>query len=165
MIRFENNLMRVLDAMDDAVNGALAEVAGELVSRTKRNIDMEHRVDTGRTKNSWRYRINRSKHEATIGSNYKNAIWDEMGTGEYAVNNDGRKGGWWIKVGFGGISKKKAEKYGWAKVVRDKDGNLKYVFTYGKKPTRAFFNAYTSYKNALIRTIEARIGRTMGWND
>ncbi len=122
MIQFENNLISVLGAMDNAINIALEECAGELEAQTKRNT----RVDTGRTKNSWRHVVDKEKHEAIIGSDYQNAIWEEFGTGEYALNNNGRKGGW---------------------CYRDSKGELH--FTRGKTASRAFYRAYVSLKSKV----------------
>ena len=115
--------------MDDRINAVLEECAGEIESQTKRNHDRY--VDTGKTKNSFEHKVVDSDHIAYIGSNYDNAIWEEFGTGEYALHGDGRKGGW---------------KY--------KDAKGDWHFTYGKKPRRAFWNAYNSLKAGIIKHIQ-----------
>lgn len=124
---FENFTVKVQGAIDDRINVALEECAGELESRVKRNT----RVDTGNTKNSWRHVVDTSKHEATVGSSLENAIWEEFGTGEHALGGNGRQGGW-----------------------RYKDAEGKWHFTRGKKPSRAFYNAYISLKSKLIKHIQ-----------
>ena len=123
----------------EEVKGLLAETAykvleeadGELESQVKRNT----RVDTGQTKNSWKHRVSGSvmagEYKVEVGSPLQNAIWEEFGTGEYALNGNGRKGGWFY-------------------VDEKGDGH----FTRGKKPSRAFFNAYSTSKNKLIRHIQ-----------
>ncbi len=126
-VKFTDNTLKVLEMMDDRINATLEECAGEIESQTKQNT----RVDTSKTKNSWRHVVDESNHEATIGSAEENAIWEEFGTGEYALKGNGRKGGW--------------------KYV-DEKGNGH--FTRGKTPTRAFWNAYNSLKNAIIKRIE-----------
>ena len=126
-VKFEDNLMKVLDAMDDRINATLEECAGELESQTKQNT----RVDTSKTKNSWRHVVDDDKHEATIGSAEENAIWEEFGTGEHALEGNGRKGGWFYE---------------------DEEG--KGHFTHGKKPTRAFWSAYNTLKNPITKRIE-----------
>ena len=110
----------------------LEEASGELEAQTKRNT----KVDTGKTKGSWEHRVNESKMEAEVGSRYKNALWEEFGTGIYALNGDGRKTKW---------------------VYKSPDG--KFHTTVGKKPRRALFNAYTSLKNKLIRSAQERFKR------
>jgi len=126
-IRFEDNTLRIINAMNDKINIALEESAGELESQVKRNT----RVKTGQTKNSWKHKVDNDKHEAVVGSDYQNAIWEEFGTGEYAVNGDGRRGGWYYV---------------------DEDGNGH--FTHGKKPSRALHNAYTTLKNKIKKHLQ-----------
>ena len=124
---FVDFTIEVQGAIDNRINAALEEVAGELESQAKRNTY----VDTGKTKNSWQHKVVDSEHTAYIGSDYDNAIWEEFGTGEYAANGDGRKGGW---------------------VYVDEKGNGH--FTRGKKPRRAFQRAYDSMKNKIIKRLQ-----------
>ena len=124
---FEDFTIQVQNAMDDKINAVLEECAGELESQVKRNT----RVDTGKTKNSFRHKVVDSEHTAYIGSDYENAIWEEYGTGEYALHGNGRKGGWAYKDAKGD----------WHK-------------TTGKKPSRAFYRAYTALKNKIITKIQ-----------
>lgn len=126
-VEFHDYSIKVKEAMNGKINAVLEECAGELESEVKRNT----RVDTGKTKNSFQHKVVDSEHAAYIGSNYENAIWEEFGTGEYALEGNGRKGGW--------------------KYV-DEKGNGH--FTRGKKPSRAFWNAFTSLKNGIIKRIQ-----------
>lgn len=124
---FEDYSVKVKNAMDDRINAALEECAGELESQVKRN----SRVDTGKTKNSFQHRVVDSEHTAYIGSNYENAIWEEFGTGEHALEGNGRKGGWFY-------------------VDERGEGH----FTRGKKPSRAFWNAYIALKSKIINYLQ-----------
>ena len=126
-VEFKDYTLKVIDAMNDNINAVLEECAGELESQTKRN----SRVDTGKTKNSFKHMVVDSEHVAYIGSNDENAIWEEFGTGEFALKGNGRKGGWTYK-----------------------DAEGKWHHTMGKKPSRAFWNAYNSLKNAIIKRIQ-----------
>ena len=126
-VKFEDFTIKVLAAMDDKIVAKLEECAGEIESQTKRN----SRVDTGKTKNSFQHKVVDSELTAYIGSNDENAIWEEFGTGERALKGDGRKGGWFYE---------------------DAEGNGH--FTHGKKPSRAFYNAYTSLKNKIINYLQ-----------
>lgn len=127
-VEFQDFSIKVKDAMDNRINAVLEECAGELESQTKRN----SRVKTGKTKNSFRHKIIDSEHTAYIGSDYENSIWEEFGTGEHALNGNGRKGGWAYED--------------------PKTGET--IWTYGKKPSRAFWKAYTSLKNKIINRIQ-----------
>lgn len=124
-IVFEDYTIKVKAAIDDRIDAVLEECAGELESQVKRNI----RVDTGKTKNSFRHVV--TNHKATIGSSDENSIWEEFGTGEHALQGNGRKGGWSYK-----------------------DEKGEWHFTHGKKPSRAFWNAYTVLKNKIINHIQ-----------
>ena len=119
----------VLDKIHETGETFLEEVGGEVEAQTKRNT----KVDTGKTKNSWEHIVNAEKMEVQIGSRYKNALWEELGTGIYALNGDGRKTKW---------------------VYRTENG--KYHTTVGKKPRRALYRAYESKKNAIIREARRR---------
>ena len=127
-VKFIDHTEEVQAAMMDCAIRALEEASGELESQVKRNTA----VKTGQLKSSWTHRITPSstKTEAQIGSPLQNAIWEEFGTGEYALHGNGRKGGW---------------------VYVDSKGGH---FTRGKRPRRAFWNAYTSMKSKLIKHIQ-----------
>ena len=126
-VEFHDYTIKVKDVMDDGINVVLEECAGELESQVKRN----SRVDTGKTKNSFRHKVDEKAHIAYIGSSDENAIWEELGTGEYALEGNGRKGGWAYQ-----------------------DAKGEWHFTHGKKPSRAFWKAYTSMKNKIIKHIQ-----------
>ncbi len=126
-VKFHDFTVKVIDAMDDKINAVLEECAGEMESAVKRNT----RVATGKTKNSFRHKVDDAKHEAVIGSPDENAIWEELGTGEHSLKGNGRKGGWFYV---------------------DEEGNGH--FTRGKKPSRAFWHAFNSLKKPIQNRIQ-----------
>jgi hypothetical protein len=132
-IKFIDHSEEVKSLIADLAFSSLEEAAGELEAAVKRNTV----VDTGQTKNSWQHKVTGSmmaeEYRASVGSDYMNAVWEEFGTGDYALNGDGRKGGWFYE---------------------DAEGNGH--FTHGKKPRRPFHKAYTSMKNKLIKFIQDR---------
>lgn len=121
---FDDNKLEVLNAIDNAVGIFLMEASAEIVSQTARNTA----VDTGQLKGSWAAKVDEAKGEAVIGSPLENAIWEEFGTGEFALKGNGRKGGWFYEDAKG-------------------DGH----FTRGKKPRRAFYKAFTTTKPKIIK--------------
>ena len=127
---FEDNRLKVNAEMQDAVIAFLYEVCGEYQSQTARNT----RVDTGQTKGSWDYTVDETAFQVTIGSPLENAIWEEFGTGEYALNGNGRKGGWYYV---------------------DEMGNGH--FTHGKTPNRALWNAFQTLKPAIQAAMEEKL--------
>ena len=125
-IEFIDNSARVKDALDDAIIAYLYEAGGELQAQVIEN----SRAKNGDLRQSWKYRVDESNGVCTVGSPLENAIWEEFGTGEYALHGDGRKGGWYYQ-----------------------DDKGKWHHTYGKSPHRAFQRAFDSLKNALTRRI------------
>lgn len=127
-IQFEDNRAKVEEAMAEKAIAFLYEAVAELQSQTARN----SRVDTGQTKGSWDTHVDEATLEGMVGSALENAIWEEFGTGEYALNGDGRKGGW---------------------AYTDRNGETH--FTHGKKPNRALWNAFQTLKPKLMKKAEA----------
>ena len=128
-VEFKDFSKIVLQKIQETGETFLEEVGGEVEAQTKQNT----KVDTGKTKGSWEHAVDAEKMEVKIGSRYKNALWEELGTGKYALNGDGRKTKW---------------------VYRTDDG--KFHATVGKKPRRALYNAYESKKNLIIREARRR---------
>ena len=128
-VQFEDYSVQVMAALDDAAIAYLYKAGGELTSQVKRNTSVGR---TGQTKGQWEYVVDESKGECVVGNPLENAIWEEFGTGEFAVKGNGRKGGW---------------------VYRD-DYDGKFYHTEGKKPNRALQSAFNTLKGALIRRAE-----------
>lgn len=128
-IKFIDHTEEVKGTIEKLAMSSLEEAAGEVESQTKQNT----KVRTGQTKNSWQHRVEGSGDEftANVGSDYENAIWEEFGTGDYALHGDGRKGGWFYV---------------------DEDGNGH--FTHGKKPRRPFHHAYITLKPKVIKFLQ-----------
>lgn len=129
-IQFEDNRVKVEEAICDVAISFLYEAVAEIQSQTARN----SRVDTGQTKGSWETSVDEESLEAVVGSAFENAIWEEFGTGEYALEGNGRKGGWFYVD-------EKGQKH----------------FTMGKKPNRALFNAFESLKTKIIAMAESKL--------
>lgn len=87
-VQFEDFTIEVTAAIDDRISAALEEAAGELESQVKQN----SRVASGKTRNSFKHKVVDADHIAYIGSDAENAIWEEFGTGEHALQGNGRKG-------------------------------------------------------------------------
>ena len=127
-VDFTDNSIKVKAALNEAAIAFLYEAAGEIEAQTKRN---QTRVDTGDTKGKWTYVVDEGRLEATVGNPLENAIYEEMGTGEYALNGDGRKGGW---------------KY--------QDAKGEWHYTTGKTPLRPLYKSFTKLKPKLIKRAE-----------
>ena len=125
---FTDNSVQVKNAIEAAAVKWLHEAGGEIQAQAMRNT----RVDTGKTKQSWEYSVDTGTLKAVVGSNAENAIWEEFGTGQYALHGDGRKTPWSYQ-----------------------DRNGKWHTTKGKRPTRAFHKAFTMSKAKLKKSFES----------
>lgn len=149
-VEFIDNRVKVKNTIDKTIKATLEECSAEIESQAKRN----SRSGTGQTKNSWKHIV--IGLTATIGNTSKNSIWEEFGTGEHAITENGGKGGrktpWYVPV-QGYTGKKKPTYNGKVVVVYGKNGKMFYK-TNGKKPSRAFFKAYTSLKSKIIKRLQ-----------
>ncbi len=125
-VELQNFSVQVKEMLNDKSIAYLHEAGGELAAQAARNT---RRGRTGQTAGEWTYKVDESDMKATVGNPLENAIWEEFGTGEYALHGDGRRGGWYYQD--------------------EHDG--KWHHTYGKTPNRALHNAFTSLKTSLIR--------------
>ena len=151
---FEDFTIQVQGEMNDCAVAALEEAAGELESQVKRNSRVGQ--PGAPTKNSWRHKVDETSLTAYVGSDEENAIWEEFGTGEHAITENGGKGGrqspWYVPVEKV-VGYKRPTFNGKVVIVYGKN-NKKYYKTNGKKPSRAFWKAYTSKKTSLIKLIQ-----------
>lgn len=130
-VKFEDYSIKVKNAIAEKAAQFLEEAASEVESGARRN----SRVDTGQLKGSWSHYVDDNAKSATIGSPLENAIWEELGTGEYALEGNGRKGGWFYV---------------------DDEGNGH--FTHGKKPNRTLWRAFEDKKPVIQRRVKQIFG-------
>lgn len=132
-IELINNTDAVKEALNDQCQAFLIQ-AGQILKSQVRDLT---RIKSGRTKNSWDYLliVKGGDQSVQVGSPLENAIWEEFGTGEYALEGNGRKGGW---------------------SYVDEKGNGH--FTHGKKPSRALYYACKNAKPVIKQLFEDTVG-------
>lgn len=132
-VKFTDNSAAVKKEIASATTTWLRESA-EILKNAVRNLT---RVKTGQTKGSFDYYMTKQDGEdaAVVGSSLENAIWEEFGTGEYALEGNGRKGGWFYE---------------------DNEGNGHY--TYGKTPSRALYYAIKQTEKIIKKRYEELLG-------
>ena len=153
--------IKVTEAIEDAMIAGLAEAAGEIEQRTIRNSRQSHVYGDKKATALWKYIVDESKMEAYVGSEHEAGYWEELGTGEHALNKDGRKG-WWVYVegqdsGKGGKSystKEEAEEA--ANFIR-KVKKLNAYATNGIEPNRPLHRAFQSGKKAVEAIFAAKL--------
>ena len=143
-VKFEDYTMKIKGLLSDAAIKFLYEAGGELQTQVVRN----SRTDLGNLRRSWKYIVDENEMKVTVGSTDQNAIWEEFGTGEFALNGDGRKTS---------TVKRKTKNGTTTYVVKGwyyKDYKGEWHHTKGKKPTRALHNAFNKSKPKLEQRLE-----------
>ena len=148
-IEFEDYSVQVKQAINDACKQWLEETSGEIEAQAKRTSP----VDFGQLKGSWNHHV--SDDTATVGSPLENALWNEFGTGNYALEGKGRSTPWYVPVdGYTGT--KKPTYNGQVIIVYGKDGKAFYK-TNGKKPQRTLQKSFDSTKKKAQKALENRL--------
>ena len=135
----------------------LEEAAIELKTAAQDN----SRVDTGDLKQHWDYVID--GNEATVGNPLENAIWEEFGTGEYAVGGKGHGGGYWVYVkGSRGGGKNHGKRYSLQKakqiVAMMRAEGLDAYYTSGKRPNHTLQRSFDSRKSTILNRAKKIFG-------
>lgn len=150
---FEDNSINVIEALDKVGKEWLEDASRVLLNQTIQN----SRADTGQTKGSWKRVV--EDERAVVGSTSENAIWDEFGTGHYAINKDGRKTPWYVPV-EGYTGNRKPTFNGKVVIVYGKGGKAFYK-TNGKRPNRTLENAKNSTRGKIQKRLETLVKGAM----
>ena len=145
--------IKVTEDIEDALIAGLHEAAGELEARTVRNSRQGHSYGDISARALWDHNVNEGAMEASVGSPHEAGYWEEFGTGEHALNKNGRKG-WWVYVegqdsGKGGKSYPTKEEAEDAARFLRKVKKLDAYATNGIEPNRPLHRAFKSGKNAV----------------
>ena len=160
-VEFHDFSVKVTEAVEEALIAGLYEAAGELEARTKRNSRQGHKYGDIQATALWKHKVDEGAMEASVGSPHEAGFWEEFGTGEHALNKDGRKG-WWVYVegqdsGTGGKSypnKEEAEK---AALFLRRVKKLEAYATNGIDPNRPLHRAFSSAKPVVQSIFEDKL--------
>ncbi|KRM79474.1 hypothetical protein FC84_GL001654 [Lapidilactobacillus dextrinicus DSM 20335] len=121
--------------MDAAVERAMTMVLEIIKSTAKSNVS----VNTGQLRNNIDYQLKsmNGKVVGIVGSPEQYAIYVEFGTGEFAENGSGRKGGW---------------------AYQDAGGD--WHFTWGQKPQSFMRKAFRQNKQQVKEILSRELGTT-----
>ena len=86
-VEYEDNSVRVLGKVQEAIYAFLEEAGGEIEGGAIENTP----GNLSDLRGQWRHEVRMDHKEVVIGNSAEYAIWQEMGTGEFAINGDGRK--------------------------------------------------------------------------
>lgn len=134
--------IKVNDKTDEYIKGAKKRVSvmlEELKNDIAQQASLNSPVDTGNLSRSFlsdSY-VDSAEQTAHIGSSLEYSIYQEFGTGEFALNGNGRKGGWKYRA-----------------------LNGKWYVTTGVKPQRMLYRAIQSKKSQLPYKIKVAMEGT-----
>ena len=148
-----DNSFEVKAELDETALAWLHTWANEIASHAKDHVQLDG--DEGvQLRKSYRADVDEANGEAKIGTSLESGLWEELGTGEYAVNGDGRKGWWVWKEGYegnGGAVLTEEE----AKAIAASDPTIH--ATNGRPPAHTLENAFIVNKPKAIADAEQRL--------
>lgn len=134
-MEFVDNSDRVMSEMERVATAALTKAGLIIIGGTKPLTP----VDSGNLRDSWDQQVDSDGNEITskVGSPHDYAIYQEFGTGEFAENGAGRKGGW---------------------VYTKPDGSRH--FTMGTKPKKMLRTSFRKNKKVVQEILAEDLGNT-----
>ena len=152
-VQFIDNSIKVKAEINQTTIAWLYEWANEIASQAKDNVALDGEAGT-QLSGSYRADVNAGAGEAKVGTPLESGYWEEFGTGEHAVNGDGRKGWWVYKDGYeggGGEILTEAE----AKAMAADDPSVH--ATNGRPAHYTLEKAFTKVKPKAIADLETKL--------
>ena len=146
-VKFTDNSVKVKADLDKALTAFLREASAEIKTQAERYTP----TGSAQLKRSWDTVVDQGKMQAIIGNTLEYAIYQELGTGEYALEGNGRKGYWvYVKDSDSGKMSKSSKSYTLAEARRimamlRADG-LEAYYTKGTRPKRMLYKSFKMFK-------------------
>lgn len=146
-VEFTDNSVEVKADLDKAIIAFLHEASAEIKTQAERFSP----TDSTQMRRSWDRIVDEGKKKATIGNPLEYAIYQEFGTGEYALEGNGRKGYWvFVKDNSSGDMSRSTKQYTLAEAKRVmaylREQGLEAYYTNGVKPKRMLFKSFQMWK-------------------
>ena len=159
-IIFEDFTGEVSEEIKNIILNWLEEASSEIESQTitRTGTGAYHR----NIAENWTHIVDRSKCEAIIGNPLENALWVEYGTGEYALNGDGRKGYWVFVKGSDGKSSRSTKQYTLQEAKQTvafmRSKGLDAMYTKGTPPKRPLHLEFKTNEEPIKDLLRNRLG-------
>lgn len=146
-VTFTDNSVQVKAELNKALVAFLREASAEIKTQAERFTP----VGSSQLKRSWDTVVDEAKLEAIIGNTLEYAIYNELGTGEYALEGKGRKGYWvFVKDNDSGGMTRSTKTYTLAEAKRImamlREDGLEAYYTNGIKPKRMLYKSFKLWK-------------------
>ena len=147
-IEFTDNSVQVKAELNKALVAFLREASAEIKTQAERNTPVG---ESSQLRRSWDTVVDEGKMQAIIGNTLEYAIYQELGTGEYALEGKGRKGYWvFVKDSSTGSMSRSSKAYTLAEAKRImaylRKKGLEAYYTNGTRPKRMLYKAFTMWK-------------------
>lgn len=160
-IIFEDFTDEVTKEIENIILNWLEEASSELESQTitRTGTGAYHREVASK----WTHQVDKNKFEAIVGNPLEDALWVEFGTGEYALNEDGRKD-WWVFIeGGSGKSNNESKHYKTKEEAKRmvaylRSKGIKAGYTRGQQPKRPLHLAFTQNEKDLKEHLKSQLG-------
>lgn len=147
-VKFTDNSVQVKAELNKALIAFLREASAEVKTQAERYTPTG---EGAQLKRHWDTVIDQGNMQAIIGNTLEYAIYQEMGTGEYALEGKGRKGYWvYVKDGDTGKMSKSSKSYTLAEARRImallREKGLEAYYTKGVRPKRMLYKSFKMWK-------------------
>lgn len=147
-VEFTDNSVQVKAELNKALIAFLREASAEVKTQAERYTPTG---EGAQLKRHWDTVIDQGNMQAIIGNTLEYAIYQEMGTGEYALEGKGRKGYWvYVKDGDTGKMSKSSKSYTLAEARRImallREKGLEAYYTKGVRPKRMLYKSFKMWK-------------------
>lgn len=147
-VTFTDNSVKVKADLEKALVAFLHEASAEIKTQAERY------TKTGKgaqLKKHWEKVVDAGKMQAIIGNTLEYAIYQELGTGEYALEGKGRKGYWvYVKDGDTGKMSRSSKSYTLPEARRImamlREKGLEAYYTKGTRPKRMLYKSFKMWK-------------------
>ena len=142
-VTFTDNSVKVKADLNEALVAFLIEASAEVKTQAERYTP----TGSSQLKRSWDTTVDAGKLEAIVGNTQEYAIYQEFGTGEYALEGKGRKGYWvYVKDSDNGSVARSTKQYTLAQAKRImamlRKKGLEAYYTNGTRPKRMLYKAF-----------------------
>ena len=147
-VKFTDNSVKVKADLDKALIAFLREASAEIKTQAERYTPTG---EGAQLKKHWETVVDAGKKQAIIGNTLEYAIYQEFGTGEYALEGNGRKGYWvYVKDSDSGKMSKSSKSYTLAEARRImamlREKGLEAYYTKGTRPKRMLYKSFKMWK-------------------
>lgn len=146
-VEFTDNSVQVKAELNQAIIAFLHEASAEIKTQAERFTPSS----SSQLRRSWDKKVDAGKLQAIVGNTLEYAIYQELGTGEYALEGKGRKGYWvYVKDSSTGDMSRSTKSYTLAQAKRImamlREEGLEAYYTKGTRPKRMLYKAFQMWK-------------------